>query len=362
MKKNIALAIALALAMTAVSTPIFASATTSTGDTTATIVKPDLMPTCGGDDGGGNSWDDLRTTTTPRSLNLPASSRRLLKTHAPSGAAVTVIGADETSVDSNFGDVIEANFAAASTEQLIARLSDKELAAIAKHYQRTRGAHDTPLLSTFAKRLSDKALIRVAGAFDKSAVADAVTKYSGSAVRASFATQLSSVRPALLPGPGEGGGSGGGGGGGTGGGGISGGSSPAPTTDMTLEEIYLDFRTAPVGSLSPASALSETALFASEKVLPYAAAGTAIGTGINYLIENYDPSLGDAIGDTIAGSIGAAQAAATEVERGHYQSAYDALFDYPVTNSGGATVQFDADWNVAEPMQDYYDAGGGCGW
>lgn len=50
------------------------------------------------------------------------------------------------------------------------------------------------------------------------------------------------------------------------------------------------------------------------------------------------------------------------MERGHYQSAYDALFGYPVTDYGGATVQFDADWNVAEPMQEYYDAGGGCGW
>lgn len=78
---------------------------------------------------------------------------------------------------------------------------------------------------------------------------------------------------------------------------------------MTLEEIYLDFRTAPVGSLSPASAMSETALFASQRVLPAAAAGTAIGTGINYLIETYDPSLSDAIGGTIAGSIEAAQAA-----------------------------------------------------
>jgi len=257
-----------------------------------------------------------------------------------------------------FGDVIEANFAAASTEQLISRLSDKELAAIAKHYQRTRGTQDTPLLAIFAKRLSDKALLRVADAFDKTAVSAAVTKYSGSEVRASFAAQVSTVRPALLPGgPGEGGGGGSGGGGSAGGG-----AAAAPTTDMTLEEIYLDFRTAPVGSLSPASALSETTLFASQRVLPAAAAGTAIGTGINYLIENYDPSLGDAIGGTIAGSIGAAQAAITEVERGHYQSAYDALFGYPVTNTGGATVQFDADWNVAEPMQDYYDAGGGCGW
>lgn len=355
MKNHIALTVAIALATSAVSVSAFA------GSTAPATVKPDLMPVCDGGDGGGDPWSDLRSTRTSKSLNLTASARQGLTTHAPTSASIMVIGADEKSVDNNFGDVIEANFAAASTEQLISRLSDKELAAIAKHYQRTRGTRDTPLLSIFAKRLSDKALLRVAGAFDKTAVSAAVTRYSGSAVRASFAAQVSTVRPALLPGPGEGGGGSGGSGGGgsTGGGGAV---AAAPTTDMTLEEIYLDFRTAPVGSLSPASALSETTLFASQRVLPAAAAGTAIGTGINYLIENYDPSLSDAIGGTIAGSIEAAQAAITEVERGHYQSAYDALFGYPVTNTGGATVQFDADWNVAEPMQEYYDAGGGCGW
>ncbi|MDQ0008683.1 hypothetical protein J2T07_000842 [Luteibacter jiangsuensis] len=353
MKNRIALAAAIALATSAVSAMAFA------GSTAPVTVRSDLMPVCDGGDGGGDPWADLRTAGTPKSLNLTASIRSGLTTHAPTGASVRVIGADEKSVDNNFGDVIEANFAAASTEQLIGRLSDKELAAIAKHYQRTRGTHDTPLLSTFAKRLSDKALLRVARAFDSAAVRAAVTKYSGNAVRASFAAQVSTVQPDLLPGGGEEGGGGGSAGGGSTGGGSA---AAAPTTDMTLEEIYLDFRTAPVGSLSPASALSETTLFASQRVLPAAAAGTAIGTGINYLIENYDPSLSDAIGGTIAGSIEAAQAAITEVERGHYQSAYDALFGYPVTNTGGATVQFDADWNVAEPMQEYYDAGGGCGW
>jgi hypothetical protein len=356
MKNRIALAAAIALAMSAVSVPAFA------GATSPVTVRPNLMPVCGDGDGGGDPWADLRPTGTSKSLNLSASARRGLTTHAQTSASVTVIGADEASVDKNFGDVIEANFAGASTEQIISRLSDKELAAIAKHYQRTRGTQDTPLLSIFAKHLSDKALLRVAGAFDKAAVSTAVTRYSGNAVRASFAAQVSAVRPALLPGPGEGGGSGGSGGSGGGGSTGGGGAAAAPTTDMTLEEIYLDFRTAPVGSLSPASALSETTLFASQRVLPAAAAGTAIGTGINYLIENYDPSLGDAIGGTIAGSIGAAQAAITEVERGHYQSAYDALFGYPVTDTGGVTVQFDADWNVAEPMQEYYDDGGGCGW
>jgi len=354
MKTHIALAVAVALSTSALSVP---AAIASTAPVT---VRPDLMPVCGEGDGGGDPWEDLHTTTAPRPLHLSASARQMMTTHAPTNASVTVIGADEKGVDANFGDVMEANFAAASTEQLISRLSDKELAAIARHYQRTRGMSDTPLLATFAKRLSDKALLRVAAAFDRKAVSAAVEKYSGSAVRASFTEHVSVVQPDLLPGGGEGGG--GGGGGSTGGGSGGGGAAAAPTTDMTLEEIYLDFRTAPVGSLSPASAMSETALFASQRVLPAAAAGTAIGTGINYLIETYDPSLSDAIGGTIAGSIGAAQAAVTEVERGHYQSAYDALFGYPVTDYGGATVQFDADWNVAEPMQEYYDAGGSCGW
>lgn len=127
---------------------------------------------------------------------------------------------------------------------------------------------------------------------------------------------------------------------------------------MTLEDIYLEFRTAPVGGLSPASALSETLQFAGTRLSLSAATGWEIGTGINYLIETYDPSLGDAIGGTEAGMIDAARQAINEVQTGHYESAFDSLFGFPVTNSGDPF----GDWGNSDPMMDYYGSGGGCGW
>ncbi|TAA44924.1 hypothetical protein EA655_08485 [Pseudoxanthomonas winnipegensis] len=127
---------------------------------------------------------------------------------------------------------------------------------------------------------------------------------------------------------------------------------------MTLEDIYLDFRTAPVGNLSATSALSETAIFAASRLAPAAAAGTAIGTGISYLIQTYDPSLDDAIGGTIAASLDNFQAAGSDIEKGHYESAYDDMFGFPLTNSFAPL----GDWDVSSFMVDYYSSGGGCGW
>lgn len=92
MKSHIALTVAIALATSVVSIPAFA------GSSVPVTVRPDLMPTCGGDDGGGDPWQDLRTTRNSKSLNLTASARQAITTHAPTGASVAVIGADERAV------------------------------------------------------------------------------------------------------------------------------------------------------------------------------------------------------------------------------------------------------------------------
>lgn len=330
-----------------------ASASVSAAGVQTNRVTPALMPVCGGGDGGGGIDPDSMSVNSIHSK--PARVRQNAGV-VPTDVSANVIGHDADSIHKQFASVIEANLSGADVEQRLNRLSDKELSALARHYKAVSGEKGTPLLRTFASRLSDTALLRVSVAFGKEATSEAVQTYSSRPVRESFIAKASNISPDILPGGNDPGGNGGGRG-------VPGtGAGPAPSSDMTLEEIYLDYRTAPVGSLSPASALSETAMFASQRVFWSATAGTAIGTGINYLITNYDPTLGDAIGGTIAGSIQAAELAATEVERGHYQSSYDALFGYPVTDQSGVTVQFDSDWNVAEPMEEYYDDGGGCGW
>jgi hypothetical protein len=73
----------------------------------------------------------------------------------------------------------------------------------------------------------------------------------------------------------------------------------SPTIHYTLYEIYLSYRTAPVGALGVNGALFETALFASSRLSLAYGAGHAIGTGLSYLIQTYAPALHNSIGSTI---------------------------------------------------------------
>jgi hypothetical protein len=114
----------------------------------------------------------------------------------------------------------------------------------------------------------------------------------------------------------------------------------APTLDMTIPEIYLEFRTAPVGNVGPAAAIAETTMYVSKNVGFAATVGWAIGTGISNLIETYDPSLNDAIGGTVAGMVDAANQSWDEYKQGQYQASFDALFGSPVSNSGNPAGDF----------------------
>ena len=126
---------------------------------------------------------------------------------------------------------------------------------------------------------------------------------------------------------------------------------------MTLEEIYLEYRTAPVGSLSPAGALSETAQFAGVRLSGAFGTGYTIGSGISWLIEHFAPNLNDAIGDTIASMIENFWDASGEVEEGHYEAAFDDLFGFPVTSSSDPW----GDWDISDPMMYYYQTTNSCG-
>jgi len=64
-------------------------------------------------------------------------------------------------------------------------------------------------------------------------------------------------------------------------------SQPETTSANTLEEIYLDFRTAPVGVRSPGAALYETTVFASTNL----GVNDAMTDGIAQLVQKYAPSL-----------------------------------------------------------------------
>jgi hypothetical protein len=76
---------------------------------------------------------------------------------------------------------------------------------------------------------------------------------------------------------------------------------------MTLYEIYLDYRTAPVGSVGPPAAIAETAPYAGGWLAASWGAGYAFGTEIHNLIEEFDPALDDVICILLALLLGAVQ-------------------------------------------------------
>ncbi|WP_147293168.1 hypothetical protein [Dyella monticola] len=129
---------------------------------------------------------------------------------------------------------------------------------------------------------------------------------------------------------------------------------PAPNIDMTLYDIYLEFRTAPIGNLSVKSAIAETGLFSASRLLPAYGTGALIGAGINSLIDTYDPALGDAIGGTIAGMVDATNQSWSEIKQGQYQASFDALFGYPISGSGNPS----GDFGEFEPMEVYWGSQG----
>jgi len=75
--------------------------------------------------------------------------------------------------------------------------------------------------------------------------------------------------------------------------------SAGATIEMTIHEIYLSFRTAPVGSLGVLGASYQTLVYSSMHLGAAWYGGQVVGTGINWLIDRYAPSIGDAIGGTI---------------------------------------------------------------
>jgi hypothetical protein len=293
------------------------------------------------------SWSDERTNddvpddsddSTFRAGTGPA--RRIGAVRAIAGvpdAAVQVIGRTPAEIDRNFIGVITRNFENGGTASRVARLSDRELAAIARHAKGGAASELARLLKVFATRLDAQSLARISSAFGRAPVEGAVRAYASPTVRADFERRVAG----LMAG-GEGGG----------------GAGPAPTLDMTLEEIYLEFRTAPVGSLTPAASLASTAMYAG--TMPYGSyrGGEWVGSQIHALIQTYAPEVDDTIGGTIGQMIDNFWEATSEFQIGHFESAFDSLFGFPLTWSSDPS----GDWDVSAPMLFYYQSASTCGW
>jgi hypothetical protein len=116
--------------------------------------------------------------------------------------------------------------------------------------------------------------------------------------------------------------------------------SAAPNVGMTLEEIYLDFRTAPIGALGVEAALYETFMFAGVEVWGAAQFGWSLGTEIGNLIKTYDPSLDAAINNFIATEVENFMSASTWTQEGSIEEQSDYHFgEYvPLLDAGDFSV------------------------
>jgi hypothetical protein len=253
-------------------------------------------------------------------------------------AAAAVLGTTPAEIDARFAGVIEQNFRTGDPNKLVHALTSHELADLATLYkQRSGGA--TTLLELMAKHVDADGLTLVASAFGQTETAAAAASYAPRAVYTAFkslaAREAAVASPAIAQAENVGDAV------------VT--DAAAPTVDMTPYEIYLDFRTAPNGSLSILGALYEAGVFITFRVSIAYGAGYATGTVVNDLIETYDPDLETTIGGTVSEMVQQVQNAITAAAQGELEESFDNLFGIPISyNNPG-------DFDVTEEMADLSD-------
>ncbi|MFT7722312.1 MAG: hypothetical protein QM788_05720 [Roseateles sp.] len=187
-------------------------------------------------------------------------------------------------ISENFQLIVEQNFRKMKPDEmraLLHSLSDAELNDLAMLYNRSalNSGMNAVLLDTIAISADAAAIRRVGDHFGfedtyaavyRSAPANAYALTRALNPSTSRATTVSFAN-----------------GGATGGMMIP---NSGPTVGYTIGEVYLSFRTAPVGSLGVAGALYETASFVGTRLSVAYGAGYALGSAINSLWSTYSPS------------------------------------------------------------------------
>lgn len=228
---------------------------------------------------------------------LLAAALLACSTVATARDAHTALGTTPAEIHARFAHIIERNFESGDTDGVLSRLTDGELHALARDYGRETRGDTSHLLKVLARRASARNLGRVSAHFGLTNTYRAIGSDAPSDVAAAFYAGHFSKMQA------------------------------APDVDMTLEEIYLEFRTAPGGSLSLLGALEEAATYIATKVSVGFGAGYAVGTAASYLLETFAPDTNVAIGGTIDAALTNLQAAAAAFMAGAYESDLASMFD-----------------------------------
>ncbi|MFC5472675.1 hypothetical protein [Paraherbaspirillum soli] len=236
-------------------------------------------------------------------------------------------------VRANFAAVIEENFAQADVvhaKRVLDNLSDRELRDLAASYTSALGGRHPQALDSLAQKLDGKRLARLAQVFGYLPVLTAASTHSSAEVQLAFAANVqhgaAAPKPARVT------------------------TQAAPTIDMSIRDIYLEFRTAPVGSLSASAGITETAIFAGSRLSLAGAAGYQVGTGIYWLISNYAPELGTTIGGTVNEMVQNINNAGNKLLQGKYEESLDSLLGGRLLDYGSSKGNYSGDYGVSRSL------------
>lgn len=259
-------------------------------------------------------------------------------------------GADpSTTVHKNLPQLIEQNLAMRSVQgatAVIDNLTDKELGDLAHFY--TQALNDTGhrglLLPILAYRLDGVRLGRLSKHFGYAPVYAAVVQFTPEKIEAFNANSSPSYM---------------------GSGGVSTYAGAGQFLNYTLYEIYLSFRTAPVGALGVTGALYETGATIAQPLGWAFLAGTTAGIATGSLIQTYNPPLWDAIGGTVAGMVDNITKAGSQLLQGDAEKAAGSLFglSFDVSNaqsSYGGDYGASASWEFEASQGSPGTGGGSC--
>jgi hypothetical protein len=133
------------------------------------------------------------------------------------------------------------------------------------------------------------------------------------------------------------------------------------SVQMTAQEIYLEFRTAPLGSLGPAAAAYETMAYMSKHLFWAWGFGTAAGLATSWILQNYAPEVHMAIGQgvyTIVEAVHSTFVSGSVFQAGAAQGAAASQFQL---GSAGSSIRYSGgDYFVAEEWMLSTKGGSGC--
>jgi hypothetical protein len=241
-----------------------------------------------------------------------------------SNTSASVIGTTVAEVNAKFVGVITANLEKSTSTKVLASMSANELQDLAYGWARNSGGN-TLALSALIQKSAPTQSARFA-----LAITNARAAYTGT--NPTLTARMRLIEPE-----------------------VSAPTPPYPTLDMTLEEIYLEFRTAGEG-LSVLASLWETATFAGTNLFGAFTAGYTVGLGIDWLVQTYDPLLWDDIGNlegSLVNALGSPIATSSSFMTGLYQTELAQQMHFSMsTVYNGVDI---GSWGVADDVLAYDD-------